>query len=369
MIRRIEALALMCLCLCASLAGCSNVQRPHAFRLPQLHLAGLTYLAGVSNLASENEQLVGVRVFTQAGDTQPWALAIAGGALHMMRLDGSDDRTIATTAPCEPGFAAPSVAPDGDWVACVDNDYAGSLPRLELASLTAPAVSHEIPLNATDSARYSDPVWSPDGTLLAMLTSAHFGDTCVITIYRLSAERAGLSLALTLSVNGSNLSASDQLDCSSAYTGLGWSSDGSRLLIATQATHELRVDDHAPVARLLRSRTPAADIAASDFTSIQIGGVASVPRWNPRDGSLTFVSYGLNYQLTNTEHLYRWTSGESSVADWFMAPDNSYQMRDLAWTADGSQLVILFAAPPCVDRCVDQLADAYLFTPPLAADA
>ncbi|HEU0026815.1 MAG TPA: hypothetical protein VFQ25_06825 [Ktedonobacterales bacterium] len=343
-------------CLLVTLVGCALPGQTQ--RLPPLRIPGLQRMDGLSNLYGDRT-FGSVTPFQRGGGK--WQVLLGSlQSLYVAAQDGSGLRRIALTQGCK-YFV--TVSADGQWVACLAGDHSTDSGYIELASLSAsgPQGHWQMPLPFYPT--YPNVALSPDGTDLALIRNSSTSPGCAVAVYALASDHSAATLVTTVTSSVFR----DQGDC--AVRGLGWSSDGTRLFIGVHASQPLSVaiDESVPIARLIQTHTSAVTIPASAFVGFP-GSPGRFLAWNPRDDRVAFdtdmggPSDGVETLSAKAASL-RSSNSRSSAG--FSLPSEDYQIWSVAWTPDGTQLLIVIGPPSCVDRCStgNYAFDVYLYTP------
>jgi hypothetical protein len=344
---------MVCLCLVMALAGCALPGQTQ--RLPVLHIPGLQRMDGLSNLNNDGNYTSETPF--QQGDGKWQVLLSRNGSLYVAAQDENGLRRIALTQGCESSVA---VSANGQWIACLAGERDTESGYIELASLSAdgPQGHWQIPL--AFSPTLPDVALAPDGTRLALMRASSTG--CAVVVYGLASDHSTATLVTSLTSSVFQ----DRGVC--AVRGLGWSSDGARLLIGAytrQGLPLLAMDETISIAQLIQTHTSAVTIPASAFVRLP----ASLPRflaWNPRDDRVASSSSlpGDGVRVMSAKAIALRSSSSLSFAG-FSLPNQDYLIWSVAWTPDGSQLLLVIGPPSCVDRCDtgNYAFDVYLYTP------
>lgn len=340
----------LCLCLPLALVGCVR-GRGNPYTLSTLHLAGLRHLPGLERILDRTtgSGSFGAAIIQMPGAATPRALLNAGGQLEIANLDGSGERSLRTTSPCD---GMPVASLDGQWGACLGEDTYGHSDLLEIVALAAGASLHyEAHLL---SGFYYGLAWSPDGSRLALVAENGRAPTCSVEVYGTSTDHGSLTLITTYT--------SEVFDYYGSCTilAVGWSPDGTRLEIAatSRSPAALLVDARVPATSSLVAANGTITIPGKQFTSVPEGTPLSAgyTTWNPQSGTLAQVDGG-------TLYYYPTTAGQ--IGTWFVISDGQHFLGDLAWSPDGRQLLLIVVGPSCLDNCGGYaLPDVYLYTPP-----
>jgi hypothetical protein len=159
----------------------------------------------------------------------------------------------------------------------------------------------------------------------------------------------------------------------STVTGLAWSRDGTRLLmavvpIAVLPQRRLLVDDYVPIKALLQtSALGSFDIPATQFEMVDMSPTGSAT-WNPQSGILAFSDAPTTEHSIGPERVMAFSPATHKATVWLTLQDAnaSYSASDLTWTLDGRQLLLIVGSNQCIDCNLWQLTDVYLYTPPAA---
>lgn len=362
--RALAAIRLICLIgLMLALAGC-GVTLPPAWtsqRLPPLRVSHLQRLAGLSNLEGYSFPFYSAIPFQQSGGAMQ-ALLVNATTIAVARLDGAGLRVIAQTPECDPWAA---VSPDGQWVVCAGYDASG-VPggyrrnQIQAFALTPRVSPQRWQTDLDAQSDYAYPAWSPNGAYLALTRRSSAG--CAVTIYAVDALAHGAGADTPLTTLTSPAIQNATGEC--AVTGMGWSPDGARLLLATRKTASCPAGNiSTPIAQTLRQNVRSVVVPAIAFIPAcgsAFTGSPDIPEvfWNPRGDDIATDTGGGGFALESS-----W--GAQRVQAVGFSDDTLYHVWSMAWTPDGRGLLLVVGPPQCTDRCSPHyLLDAYLYTLP-----
>lgn len=349
--RRRMWLIALCLCLPLALSACPQ-GGGSPYTLSTLHIAGLRHLPGLASVIDSSTMgYTGVALFQPTGETIPRVLLIINYHLEAVRLDGSNEQQLAPAFQCD---GTPAVTADGRWAACLGAEGSSQFGSVEIVSLVSGSSQHhEIKLGNVFS---YDPVWSPDGTRLALVAG------CSVEVYEASVDYASLDLVASFT----SPAFANNSGCHTLA--VGWSPDGTRLEIAAHPfqSDSLLVDDHVPVTSPVLASSASVTIPAAQITAIPIGSPFPISdaAWNPRTGTLALISSDSRGEITTLGY---YPTAARQVGTWLTSPDSGHLLSRLAWSPDGHQLLLIVNGPSCVDNCTRALPDVYLYTPPAMA--
>lgn len=354
------------LCLLVALAGCDEIPAAWtAQRIPPLHVPHLQRLVGLSDLEGYSFAFQRAIPFQQAGGSMQ-ALLIDAPTIAVAKLDGTGLTTIAQTAACDPWAA---VAPSGQWVVCIGYDAPGTPDeyrrnQLEMFALRPSVSPRQWQADLDAESDYAYPTWSPDGAYLALTHQSSAG--CAVTVYAFDTLARGAgSAALVTTLTSPEL---EDPTGKCAVTGMGWSPDGARLLLAARRTAECPVrNETTPIAQILRQATRSVVMPAAAFVPAcgsLFTGSPDFPEvfWNPRSGALA-TGTGAGFALESS-----WGAHQVQVVA--LGGDTLYHIWSMTWTPDGRGLLLVVGPPQCTDHCSPRyLLDAYLYTAPSSASS
>lgn len=345
MLRHPVWLIMVCLCLPAALVACEQPQQLPP--LSTLHDAGLQRLPGLARII-DSTYADDIALFRPPGGASLHVALIDSDHLIVARLDGSDQRTVKPAMQCGSTLA---VTPDGMWATCLGGPAYMETDRLEVVSLVAGSSQHyELHLETGD---YYGPVWSPDGSHLAVIATNGPETACGVQVYAVGESFTSAELVITFT--------------SDVFTGcdfdaLGWSPDGTQLEIATQSSNALLVDEHISIVPPTPWANATVSIPDAQFTSVAIDPPLAIgdTAWNPRTGTLALIS---STDGRNDGALRYYPTATRQIGTWLKMPDDAHVLWRITWTPDGRGLVLVITGPYCLDTCIDPPPDAYLYTP------
>lgn len=342
-------LIMLCLCLPVVLAACEQPQQLPP--LSTLHDAGLQRLPGLTRII-DSTYSVDIAVFQPPDDASPHVMLIDNDHFIVARLDGSDQRTVKPAVRCG---SAPAVTPDGMWGTCLGGAAYMETDRLEIASLAAGSSQHfELHLDTGD---YYGPVWSPNGSRLAVIATNGAETACGIQVYAVGAGYTSIALVATFT---------SDVFTTCDIPAVGWSPDGTQLEVATESTEVLLVDEHISIVPPMPWASATVTIPDAQFTSISAGPPFAVgdTKWNPRTSTLALIS---SSDGRDDGALRHYPTAARQIGTWLKMPDDAHVLWRITWTPDGRELVLILTGPYCLDTCIDPLPDAYLYTPPVVS--
>jgi hypothetical protein len=341
-----------------ALVACGGPPPPPAPLAP-LRLPGVVAVSGVSGLhVGPGRGVIGqVAAYEPAGGAAaPRVLFTEDGELFDVGLDGTGLRSLRMS--CDGPIA---VAPGGRWVVCQTDggiaisDLTAKPPDGGALLLTSSAYNPSTGL-------LGSPAWSPDGRLLAVVTTLASG--CAVGVYVTTLPYRTIGLATVLDFPSLVLPGASRR-C--AISGLAWSPDGRWLAFTQFGDHRPYEIDGLLLASLpplgTRPVTPPTTITVPARLLVPLGRsevFAAPPSWSVLPSGLA-----LTYPGPSERSIMR-GAVPSGAAQTVLAVGQG-TIDALAWTPDGHGLVFAQGDPGCAEcAVVYRPSQLYVYTPPSA---